>query len=302
MSKRTFTTLARVLTTAFVKLRLLQVFMLCAAVLVCVKLERVYSISNSIFVHSAQAAEAPEQPKENPPATPAKAMPVPEKTAAPADNSGFPTEKPKEGFKTENFDILELSPDQVEVLRTLSKRHRDLVQRERTISEREATLQAIEQRLDKKTDELKKIQEFLQQLLGQKSEKEKEALKKLVIVYEKMKPQEAATILQGLDHETLLSIMDEMKDGKVSAIIAKMDPPKARMLTRELAQRRQRLEERMRMQHETNNGAQAELTPTATPPTAADPAHPAAPDVGKPVLPQDAPKDAKSDQSSKPKA
>lgn len=300
MSKRTFSTLARVLTPAFVKLRLLQVFMLCAALLICIKLERVYSISNSILVNSAKAAETTEQPKENPPATPAKAIPAAEKPAAPADNSGFPTEKPKEGFKTENFDILELSPDQVEVLRTLSKRHRDLVQRERSISEREATLQAIEQRLDKKTDELKKIQEFLQQLLGQKSEKEKEALKKLVIVYEKMKPQEAATILQGLDHETLLSIMDEMKDGKVSAIIAKMDPPKARMLTRELAQRRQRLEERMRMQHEAN-AAHAELTPTAAPPTAADPAHPAAPDVGKPAVSQDTTKDSKPDKPDKTK-
>ncbi len=299
MSKRTFSILSRLLTPAFVKLRLLQVLLVCAVLLVFVKLEKVYSLSASIFVHSAKAGETPDK-KPTQPAAPAKPETAPSPTPAPAASaapaapaapekpaaatpakSEFPTEKPKEGFKAESFDILELSPEQVEVLRTLSKRHRDLVQRERSISEREATLQAIEQRLDQKTGELKKIQEYLQQLLGQKTEKEQEALKKLVIVYEKMKPAEAATILQGLDMETLLNIMDSMKDGKVSAIVAKMEPKQARVLTIELAQRRKKLEERMKMEHDAN-AASPELTPAAAP-AGVDPAHPAAQDPGKPV-------------------
>jgi flagellar motility protein MotE (MotC chaperone) len=272
---------------AFVKLRVLQVLMVCAVLLIFVRLERLYNISDDIFVNAASAQQKAESPAvATAPAPPkpeeAKVMPA-EKPTAEAKKDAFPSDqKPKKGFKAEGFDILQLSAEQVEVLRTLSKRHRDLVQRERSISEREATLLAIEQRMDKKTAELKKIQGFLEQLLSQKGEKEKEAIKKLVVVYEKMKPIEAASILQELDLDTLLSILDEMKDGKVSAIFAKMEPLRARILTTELSQRRKKLEEKMKDEHEAS-ADQAKLIP-AVAPAPVDASKPAAPDVGKPAL------------------
>jgi flagellar motility protein MotE (MotC chaperone) len=286
MRKRVLTIIASILTPAFVRLRVLQVLIVCAVLLIFVRLERLYNISDSIFVHSAKAENKtdPKAAGTTPPqaAVPGTPPPSPAKDKPTADvpKSEFPTDqKPKEGFTTgsagASFDILELSPEQVEVLRTLSKRHRDLVQRERSISEREATLQAIENRLEEKTSELKKIQEYLQQLLGEKDEKEKESIKKLVIVYEKMKPAEAANILQGLDLDTLLNIMDEMKDGKVSAILAKMEPLRARILTIELAQRRKKLEEKMKKDHDADAAAHPTLTPAAAP-VAADPSKPAA--------------------------
>jgi flagellar motility protein MotE (MotC chaperone) len=253
----------------------LQVLMVCAVLLIFVRLERLYNISDDIFVNAASAQQKAESPAvATAPAPPkpeeAKVMPA-EKPTAEAKKDAFPSDqKPKKGFKAEGFDILQLSAEQVEVLRTLSKRHRDLVQRERSISEREATLLAIEQRMDKKTAELKKIQGFLEQLLSQKGEKEKEAIKKLVVVYEKMKPIEAA------------SILDEMKDGKVSAIFAKMEPLRARILTTELSQRRKKLEEKMKDEHEAS-ADQAKLIP-AVAPAPVDASKPAAPDVGKPAL------------------
>lgn len=251
-----------ILSTAFVKLRVLQILMVCAVLLVFIRLERLYNISNDMFVNSANA-ETPKDPvKEEKPAenTPKKEeeKPAEKKEEFAKDN------KPQEGFKAESFNILELSAEQVEVLRTLSKRHGDLVERERSISEREATLQAIEKRLDTKTEELKKIQEYLKELLGEKEEKEKEAIKKLVLVYQKMKPAEAANILQELDLETLLNIMDEMKETSVSAILAKMEPVRARFLTMELAQRRKKLEERMKSEHESD-AELAKLTPASVP-------------------------------------
>lgn len=242
------------LSTAFVRLRVLQVLMVCALFLVVMRLERIYSFSENIFVNAAKAEKTKDHPaeakKDTPPQEPKhqdKKKPEPEK---PKDK--FENTKKTDGFSAENFDILELSGEQVEVLRTLSKRHRDLVERERSISEREATLQAIEKRLDNKTEELKKIQDYLKQLLGQKDEKEKESIKKLVLVYQKMKPQEAATILQELDLETLLNIMDEMKETNVSSILSKMEPLRARFLTLEIAQRRKKLEEKMQKEHDSN--------------------------------------------------
>ena len=254
MNRQLKATFYNFLSTAFVRLRVLQVLMVCALFLVVMRLERIYSFSENIFVNSAKAEETKDHPaeakKDNPPQEPKhqdKKKPEPEK---PKDK--FENTKKADGFSAENFDILELSGEQVEVLRTLSKRHRDLVERERSISEREATLQAIEKRLDTKTEELKKIQDYLKQLLGQKDEKEKESIKKLVLVYQKMKPQEAATILQELDLETLLNIMDEMKETNVSSILSKMEPLRARFLTLEIAQRRKKLEEKMQKEHDSN--------------------------------------------------
>lgn len=306
MNIRALSVLARIVPVVFVRLRLIQVLIVCAIALVFIRAERLYYLNDILFVNAATASLAVPQktptapptgsPAPTAPATPStapspseSATPPPEATPvgkADAPASGFPKDKPAEGFKAENFDILELSPDQVEVLRTLSKRHRDLVQRERSISEREATLQAIEQRLDQKTDEMKKIQEYLQQLLGQKSEKEQEALKKLVAIYEKMKPAEAANILQGLDLETLLNIMEGMKEAKESAILAKMEPLRARIITIELAQRRKKLEEKMQKQQEVSTQQTQGQPPVATgnpeAPGATDPQAPAAPASGSP--------------------
>jgi len=297
MNKRLLSKIAGLLSPIFVKLRLLQVLIVCAALMIVIRLERLYNFSDDVFVQGAKAEQKVEEKKPEPAKkeeAPTEAKPTPEekKLAAPeVKESDFPTDqKTKEGFTAESFDILSLSSEQVEVLRTLSKRHRDLVQRERSISEREATLQAIEQRLDQKTEELKKIQEYLQQLLGQKDEKEQEAIKKLVQVYEKMKPTEAATILQELDLETLLNIMDEMKDTKVSGILAKMEPIRARYLTMELAQRRKKLEEKMQKDHE-DDAEVAKLTPALG---ASAPVPAAAPDVGKPVVANNEPQAVKA--------
>ncbi len=295
MNKRLLSKIAGLLSPAFVKLRLLQVLMVCAALMILIRLERLYNFSDDVFVQGAKAEQKAEEKKPEP-AKKEEAPPAAKAAEPEAKKSEFPTDqKPKEGFTAENFDILSLSSEQVEVLRTLSKRHRDLVQRERSITEREATLQAIEQRLDQKTEELKKIQEYLQQLLGQKDEKEKESIKKLVQVYEKMKPTEAATILQELDLETLLNIMDEMKDTKVSGILAKMEPIRARYLTMELAQRRKKLEEKMQKDHE-DDAEVAKLTPALGGPV---PVPAAAPDVGKPVAANNEPQAVKAPAEDK---
>jgi flagellar motility protein MotE (MotC chaperone) len=251
MNKRTFYRIIGILTLAFVMMRLLQILIVCALVLIFVRLDRIYHISDEIFVKAPDAggkkdpAPTPPLPAPAQPSVPVEIPRVVPASPTPAMGQlkkiDFPSEsKSNEGFKVQNLYIWELSSEQFG----------DLTIRERSISEREATLQGIEQRLDQKTDELKKIQDSLKELLVQKDEKEKESLKKLVVVYEKMKPVEAAKILQGLGLETLLNIMDEMKDVKVSAIMAKMEPELAQILTIELAQRRQNLEARMKEEHD----------------------------------------------------
>lgn len=57
-------------------------------------------------------------------------------------------------------------------------------------------------------------------------------------IYEAMKPKEAARIFEKLDMPVLLDVVERMKERKASAVLAKMDPTKAKSVTLELAQRR----------------------------------------------------------------
>jgi flagellar motility protein MotE (MotC chaperone) len=53
-----------------------------------------------------------------------------------------------------------------------------------------------------------------------------------------MKPKDAATIFNDLQMPVLLQVLDLMKEAKTAAIMAAMNPDKARDVTAELAQMR----------------------------------------------------------------
>ena len=51
-------------------------------------------------------------------------------------------------------------------------------------------------------------------------------------------PADAATIFNGLDLEVLISVLERMRGQKSAAILAGMNPERARLVTTELARRR----------------------------------------------------------------
>src|SRR3954451_22667425 len=65
----------------------------------------------------------------------------------------------------------------------------------------------------------------------------------LVRLYETMKPRDAATIFNELQMPILLQVLDRMKDAKAAAVLAAMNPDKARDVTAELAKLRTRREQ-----------------------------------------------------------
>ena len=100
MNRQLKATFYNFLSTAFVRLRVLQVLMVCALFLVVMRLERIYSFSENIFVNSAKAEETKDHPaeekKDNPPQEPKhqdKKKPEPEK---PKDK--FENTKKADGF------------------------------------------------------------------------------------------------------------------------------------------------------------------------------------------------------------
>lgn len=136
------------------------------------------------------------------------------------------------------FDPVDMSPGEWDLLQQLSARRDALDQRERDIDQREAFLSVAEQRLDEKVGELEAVRAQIESMLRQVDEEGEAQLAGLVGIYESMRPADAATIFNGLELEVLISVMERMRGQKSAAILAGMNPERARLVTTELARRR----------------------------------------------------------------
>jgi flagellar motility protein MotE (MotC chaperone) len=126
------------------------------------------------------------------------------------------------------------------LLLDLRQRREELDARAQENAAREALLAATERRIGQRVDELKALQSRLEALESNRRERDETSWRGLVKVYETMKPRDAATIMNDLDQAVLLGVLDRMKESKVAPILAAMQPDRARLITAELAQHRQR--------------------------------------------------------------
>ncbi len=138
-----------------------------------------------------------------------------------------------------DFDPDDLSAGEWDLLQQLSARRDALDRRARELDQREALLAVAEQRVDEKVAELEAVRAQLESLLGQVDEEGETQLMGLVSIYESMRPADAATIFNGLDLEVLISVLERMRGTKSAAILAGMNPERARLVTTELARRRE---------------------------------------------------------------
>ena len=102
---------------------------------------------------------------------------------------------------------------------------------------RERLLEAAEKRVDAKIAELRQLEAQLKELTGLKDEQASKQFASLVKVYETMKPKDAARIFERLDLNVQLAVAHRMKEAKMAAILAEMNPDAAKMLTMALAER-----------------------------------------------------------------
>ncbi|GLQ07396.1 MotE family protein [Sneathiella chinensis] len=133
----------------------------------------------------------------------------------------------------------DLSASEIEVLQRLVERRDELDRRDKELDMRDNLLKATEARIDDKIARLKEIEATIQDLLKKHDEQEEQKLLSLVSIYEKMKPKDAARIFNTLDMSVLLDVSAMMKEAKLAGILAKMDDERAKMLTVELATRKQ---------------------------------------------------------------
>jgi len=126
------------------------------------------------------------------------------------------------------------------LLLDLRQRRQELEAREQEAAAREALLKAAEQRIGQRVEELKALQSRLEALEAGRRDRDEAGWRGLVKVYETMKPRDAANIMNDLDMPVLLGVLDRMKEAKAAAVLAAMQPERARQVTAELAQQRQR--------------------------------------------------------------
>ncbi len=130
------------------------------------------------------------------------------------------------------------SRKEIEYLQKLAERRQELARRARELDDRERLLEAVEKRIVERTASLKQIEQTIAGLLAKHDEREKAQLESLVKIYSAMKPKDAAQIFNNLEEGVLISIVENMKEKTMGAILAKMELNKAKDLTTRLATRK----------------------------------------------------------------
>ncbi len=222
----------------FAKIRLLPITIFAIALMLTVKVGDIWEgvdglLTGSIAVSDAKAQQAAKKKPEK-----AKNKDGAGGDAADGAPAGGADQSPSEAADMATTDPTLLTQAEIDLLQQLADRREILDVREKDMELKQGLLKAAEIRIDKKVDELKQLQTTIQGLIKTYDEQQSKKLNSLVKIYENMKPKDAAQIFQELDMDTLLMVVERMKERKLAGIMAKMDRTKASEVTVELARLR----------------------------------------------------------------
>ncbi|GHF29349.1 hypothetical protein GCM10017044_25750 [Kordiimonas sediminis] len=125
--------------------------------------------------------------------------------------------------------------EEMELITQLRKRREELDQRAVQLDMQEQLLAGTEKRINDKISQLSALESKIKEHLGVFDEREKEQLRSIVAVYEKMKAKDAAPRFEALDLDIQVDLVSMMKPAKVADLMSKMSPVAAQKLTTELA-------------------------------------------------------------------
>jgi len=163
---------------------------------------------------SVKKEEAPK------PAAPAAEAPKPDGVVV------FPDQNPQS-----------VSPSERAILERLQARRQELEQRAREIEIRESLLKSTEKRIEGRVEDLKATEAKISTATGQKAEQDSARFKGIIVMYENMKPKDAAKVFDRLEMSVLYDIASQIAPRKMSDIMGLMQPEAAERLTVELARR-----------------------------------------------------------------
>src|SRR5215470_17312622 len=150
-------------------------------------------VSSLALASDAAPAAGHDAPAEAAPATPGEHAPAAETTAPTGTNAAH-----KDAASTpaadSSFDPLTLTKSEIDVLRQLAKRRDELDARAKALDDREALLKATEAKIAQQAKQMQQLKAEYEQMKTARDDAAEANLRRLVTVYESMKPEEAARI------------------------------------------------------------------------------------------------------------
>ena len=128
-----------------------------------------------------------------------------------------------------------VSPAERALLERLGERREAIDTRMRELEMRERLLDTAEKKLDGRVGDLKELETKASGPAGKPPSDETKAIKNLVIMYEAMKPKDAARVFDRLGLDILVPVVQQMNPRKMSEVLAVMAPERAEKLTVALA-------------------------------------------------------------------
>lgn len=120
----------------------------------------------------------------------------------------------------------------------INEQKTDTAARQHRIRETEAVLTATEARVGTQIKRLNAVKHDVEALMTQRSNLQQEDLRRMVAIYEAMKPRDAARILNDLETDIVVDVLDRIPERRAAPILAEMADIKAREVTRVILQRR----------------------------------------------------------------
>ncbi|CAO3437488.1 MotE family protein [Azospirillum doebereinerae] len=120
----------------------------------------------------------------------------------------------------------------------IAEQKTDTASRQHRLREAEAVLSATEARVGTQIDRLNTVKREVETLMAQRSTLQQEDLRRMVAIYEAMKPRDAARILSDLETDIVVDVLDRIAERRTAPILAEMADAKAREVTRLILQRR----------------------------------------------------------------
>jgi flagellar motility protein MotE (MotC chaperone) len=215
------------------RLRLIPVVIFAAAALLVVKGLGILSHTRAPQVTTVAAAPAPVA--QNVPETDLEfTSAAPKKEEPKKEEPKLPPAPPRAAETPNGINVGlpgDTSPAQRALLERLQERRKELDTKQRDLELRENLIKEAEARLEQRMNELR----ALENPAAAENPNESPKMKNLVIMYEGMKPKEAARIFEKLDATVLVGIARAMKPVKLAEVLAVMNPDAAQQLTVELA-------------------------------------------------------------------
>jgi hypothetical protein len=131
--------------------------------------------------------------------------------------------------------LFTLSASDIPLLQSLQERRKVIEDREKFVAEREAAFHLLQQQLEEKLASLTTLRKEIAALIGEKEAFEEKRFEHLVKVYEGMKPEEAASLIERLQEDTATKLFYHMKEKRVSQLLGFVKPEVAARLSERLA-------------------------------------------------------------------